>query len=206
VHADETGLRTAGKPHWLHKVTTLLYTYLFVHEKRGSGAIQINKSILTDYIGWLVHDCWSSYFNLKNLKHAICGAHILRELQGLIEGGETKWAKVFKSFLLSVYMMPFEERVKRRNHIESRYDRICGFGEKKEPPPVKTAGRKGRYKRTRGRNLVERLIREKDAVLAFAFNKEVPFTNNLAERDIRPAKVKQKISNCFRTFNGYNKG
>jgi len=71
---------------------------------------------------------------------------------------------------------------------------------------VKTAGRKGRYKRTQGRNLVERLIREKDAVLAFAFNKEVPFTNNLAERDIRPAKVKQKISNCFRTFNGYNKG
>ena len=202
VHADETGLRTAGKLYWLHTATTLLHTYLFVHEKRGAGAIQGNKSILMDYIGWLVHDCWSSYFNLKNLKHAICGAHILRELQGLIEGGETKWAKVFKSFLLSIYMMPFEERVKRRNYIESRYDRICGFGEKEEPPPVKTAGRKDRYKRTQGRNLVERLIREKDAVLAFAFNKEVPFTNNLAERDIRPAKVKQKISNCFRTFKG----
>lgn len=202
VHADETGLRTAGKLHWLHTATTLLHTYLFVHEKRGAGAIQGNKSILMDYIGWLVHDCWSSYFNLKNLKHAICGAHILRELQGLIEGGETKWAKVFKSFLLSIYMMPFEERVKRRNYIESRYDRICGFGEKEEPPLVKTAGRKGRHKRTKGRNLVERLIREKDAVLAFAFNKEVPFTNNLAERDIRPAKVKQKISNCFRTFKG----
>jgi len=202
VHADETGLRTAGKLHWLHTATTLLYTYLFVHEKRGSGAIQSNKSILMDYIGWLVHDCWGSYFNLKNLKHAICGAHILRELQGLIDGGETKWAKIFKSFLLSIYMMPFEERVKRRNHIKLRYDRICGFGEKTEPLPVKTAGRKGRYKRTQGRNLVERLIREKDAVLAFAFNKEVPFTNNLAERDIRPAKVKQKISNSFRTFKG----
>ena len=49
---------------------------------------------------------------------------------------------------------------------------------------------------------MERLIREKEAVLTFAFNKEVPFTNNLAERDIRPAKVKQKISNCFRTFSG----
>ena len=202
VHADETGLRTAGKLHWLHTATTLLYTYLFVHEKRGEVAIQGNKSILMDYIGWLVHDCWSSYFNLKNLKHAICGAHILRELQGLIDGGETRWAKVFKSFLLSIYMMPFEERVRQRNHIESRYDRICWFGEKEEPPPVKTAGRKGRYKRTPGRNLVERLIREKDAVFAFAFNKEVPFTNNLAERDIRPAKVKQKISNCFRTFKG----
>jgi len=202
VHADETGLRTAGKLHWLHTATTRLYTYLFVHEKRGAGAIQSNKSVLRDYIGWLVHDCWGSYFNLEKLKHAICGAHILRELEGLIETRKTKWAKVFKSFLLSVYKMPFEERVKRRKHIESRYDRICEIGEKAESPPVKTTGRKGRYKRTRGRNLVERLIRKKDAVLAFAFNKEVPFTNNLAERDIRPAKVKQKISNCFRTFKG----
>ena len=202
VHADETGLRTAGKLHWLHTATTLLYTYLFVHEKRGSGAIQSNKSTLRDYIGWLVHDCWGSYFNLRNLKHAICGAHILRELEGLIKSRETKWAKVFKLFLLYVYKMPFEERVKQRKHIESRYDRICGVGEKAEPPPVKTTGSKGRYKRTQGSNLVERLIREKNAVLAFAFNKEVPFTNNLAERDIRPAKVKQKISNCFRTFKG----
>jgi transposase len=202
LHADETGLRVEGKLHWLHTATTLLYTYLFVHEKRGSGAIQSDKSILLDYFGWLVHDCWGSYFNLNNPKHAVCGAHILRELQGLTDSGATKWAKIFKSFLLSVYMMPFEERVKRRTHIESRYDRICGFGEKAEPPPVKTAGGRGRCKRTKGRNLVERLIREKDAVLAFAFNKEVPFTNNLAERDIRPAKVKQKISNSFRTFKG----
>jgi len=202
VHADETGLRTAGKLHWLHTATTLLYTYLFVHEKRGSAAIQSNRSVLRDYIGWLVHDCWGSYFNLQNLKHAICGAHILRELEGLLENRENKWAKVFKSFLISVYMMPFEERIKRRKHIESKYDRICRIGEKEEPPPTKTTGRKGRYKRTPGRNLVERLIRGKDAVLAFAFNKEVPFTNNLAERDIRPAKVKQKISNCFRTFKG----
>jgi len=98
--------------------------------------------------------------------------------------------------------MPFKERVKRRQQIEARYILICGIGEKSEPPPKKTPGKRGRYKRTKGRNLVERLIREKDAVLAFAFNKEVPFTNNLAERDIRPVKVKQKISNCFRTYSG----
>ena len=86
--------------------------------------------------------------------------------------------------------------------IESRYTLICGMGEKAEPPPRKTPGKKGRYKRTKGRNLVERLIREKEAVLAFAFNQEVPFTNNLAERDLRPAKVKMKVSNCFRSFEG----
>jgi transposase len=98
--------------------------------------------------------------------------------------------------------MPFEERVKRRQQIESRYTLICDIGERAEPPPRKTPGKRGKYKRTKGRNLVERLIREQNAVLAFAFHNEVPFTNNLAERDIRPAKVKQKISNCFRTFKG----
>ena len=178
VHADETGVRV------------------------GALALTSDKSILDKITGWLVHDCWSSYFSFNKLKHAICGAHILRELEGLIENGQSKWAKVFKIFLMRVYKMPFEERIKRRQHIESRYKLICGIGEKLEPPPKKTPEKRGRYKRTKGRNLVERLIREQDAVLAFAFNKEVPFTNNLAERDIRPAKVEQKISNCFRTFTG----
>lgn len=67
AHADETGVRIAGKLQWLHTATSPLYTYLFVHEKRGTGAIQSNKSILTHYFGWLVHDCWGSYFKLKHL-------------------------------------------------------------------------------------------------------------------------------------------
>ena len=98
--------------------------------------------------------------------------------------------------------MLFEENTKQQGHIISRYERICAIAEKTEPPPIKTPGKKGKYKQTKGRNLVERLIREKDAALAFAFHENVPFTNNLAERDIWPVKVKQKISNCFRSFNG----
>lgn len=109
AHADETGIRVAGKLRWLHTATTLLYTYLFVHEKRGAGAIESEKSILMDYIGWLVHDCRSSYFNLKNLKHAVYCAHILREPDSLIENYQSKWANIFKSFLLLVYQMPFEQ-------------------------------------------------------------------------------------------------
>jgi transposase len=178
THADETGLRVAGKLHWLHTASSLLYTYLFVHEKRGRLALESDKSILNRIRGWLVHDCWSSYFRFNNMKHALCGAHILRELEGLIENGQSKWAKVFHVFLMHVYEMPFEERVKRRDHIEDRFSLICSLGEKAEPPPRKTPGKKGRYKRTKGRNLVERLIREKEAVLAFAFNREVPFTND----------------------------
>lgn len=202
VHADETGLRVAGKLHWLHTATTLDHTYLFVHKRRGRQALESDKSILSRITGWLVHDCWSSYFKFKKFKHAICGAHILRELEGLIENGQSRWAKTFKAFLMNVYEMPFEDRVKRRQQIESRYSHICKIGNQQELPPIKLTGKRGRYKRTKGRNLVERLIREKNAVLTFAFNKQVPFTNNLAERDIRPSKVKQKISNCFRTLSG----
>lgn len=202
IHADETGLRVEGKLHWLHTATTILYTYFFVHKNRGKKALESEQSIIDKIIGWLIHDCWSSYFSFAKIKHAICCAHILRELDDLVENRQRKWAKVFKIFLMQIYEMPFEERVKRRQLIESRFKLICEIGEKSESPPQKTVGKKGRPKRTKGRNLVERLIKHQDAVLAFAFNKEVPFTNNLAERDIRPAKVKQKISNCFRSFAG----
>ena len=202
AHADETGMRVDGKLHWLHTATTPRYTYLFAHKKRGRLALESSKSLLPHFAGWLVHDCWSSYFKFHGFKHAICGAHILRELEGLIENHQSQWAKTLKAFLLHLYHMPFEERVRRRAQLCSRYERICTIGQQLEPAPVKTKGKRGRYKRTKGRNLVERLIKEKNAVLAFAFNPDVPFTNNLAERDIRPLKVKQKVSNCFRTVQG----
>lgn len=202
VHVDETGLRVEGLLRWLHTASTSLYTYLFVHDKRGGQALQSDKSIINNFTGWLVHDCWGSYFKFTGTKHALCGAHILRELQAEIETGQSKWAKTLKTFLMHVYEMPFQQRAVQRQKITSRYKRICQFGLKAEPPPIKTPRKRGRMKRTKARNLVERLIREQDAVIAFAFNEEVPFTNNLAERDIRPVKVKQKISNCFRSFKG----
>ncbi len=71
-----------------------------------------------------------------------------------------------------------------------------------EPPPIKIPGKRGKPKKTKARNLIERLIKHKYAVLAFAFHEEVPFTNNLAERDLRPTKLKLKISNCLRSYNG----
>lgn len=202
VHADETGLRIEGKLQWLHTATTSLFTYLFVHKNRGKEALESDSSILNRLNGWLVHDSWSSYFSFKNYKHAMCGAHILRELQGLVDTSKSKWAKTFKLFLMSIYEMTTDERINRKQQIQDRFIRICNIGERMEPPPIKTKGKRGRYKRTKGRNLVERLIKYQDAVLAFAFYEQVPFTNNLAERDIRPTKIKQKISNSFRSFKG----
>jgi len=202
VHADETGLRIEGKLQWLHTATTRTYTYIFVHQNRGIKALESESSVVNKLTGWLVHDSWSSYFSFNNYKHAVCGAHILRELQGIIDSGQSKWAKTFKLFLTNVYQMSFRERKKQEQQIKSRFNLICNIAERSEPPPIKIPGKRGRYKRTKGRNLVERLIKYQDAVLAFAFNEQVPFTNNLAERDIRPTKIKQKISNSFRSFKG----
>jgi transposase len=78
---------------------------------------------------------------------------------------------------------------------------LCHRAQREEPPPTR-GHRRGKATRTKGRNLLERLIRYKPAVLAFALYAEVPFTNNQAERDLRPVKVKQKIAGCFRTLAG----
>ncbi len=200
ANSDESGLRCQGRLHWLHVASTSLFTYLFVHPKRGKEALESEGSILKRFYGWLVHDCWSSYFNFTHLKHALCGAHLLRELQSLIEN-QSRWAIPFKAFLLETYQEPFEQRLEHRTEIEQQYDHLLAAAQAEEPPPIIT-GKRGKPRRTKGRNLLERLQKFKGPVLAFAFNPEVPFTNNQAERDIRPIKVKQKISGCFRTFNG----
>ena len=97
AHFDETGIRCVGKLHWLHVASSEFHTYLFAHQKRGKEAVESSQSILTNFSGWAIHDCWSSYFNIEHLKHGICGAHILRELQAQIEL-KSQWASLFKSF------------------------------------------------------------------------------------------------------------
>ena len=200
VHEEETGLRCEGKLRWLHVASTDLYTYLFVHNKRGKDALESEQSILKRFRGWLIHDCWVSYFGFKHVSHGICGAHLLRELEFLIED-KRQWAKEFKALLLRLYESALETNVENRTQIEQSYDEILRQADLEEPPPIKT-GKRGRSKKSKGRNLLLRLQKFKPAVLAFAFHKEVPFTNNQAERDLRPVKVKQKISGCFRTISG----
>jgi len=200
VHFDETGFRVNGKTHWLHVASTFMLTYLFVHIKRGKEALESAKSLISRCTGWAIHDCWSSYFNFTNVKHGICGAHLLRELQGLHENG-SRWAKEFQTFLLEMYQFRKENPDKTLPEWTKRYDTLCSAAEQEEPPPIHT-GKRGKPKNTKGRNLLNRLTNLKDAVLAFSNYREVSFTNNLAEPDIRPTKLKQKVSGCFRTFHG----
>lgn len=201
VHFDETGMRVEGKLHWFHTACNAAFCYLFVHTQRGKGALRSTKSLLKDFKNWAIHDCWASYFDFSEAKHGLCNAHILRELEALTETGST-WAKEMATFLLKLY----QESEKATKVLSNKgcyyvqYAAICAQADLEEPQPIKKP--KGKPLNAKGRNLLNRLLKHKDAVLAFAFEPYVPFTNNTAERDIRHVKVKQKVAMSFRTFHG----
>ncbi len=200
VHFDETGVRVEGKLQWLHTASNALHTHLFVHQKRGEQALRSESSILPEFTGWAIHDHLAAYYKFPHAKHGACNAHILRELRGLMEDG-SEWAGAMHAFLLELYGQAVPLRGEAANRARQRYHQILSQAELEEPPPERKAGR-GRPKSTPGRNLLRRLTEHEDAILAFALVEGVPFTNNQAERDLRPAKVKQKVSGCFRTNHG----
>lgn len=204
VHSDETGIYVENRRQWLHTASTALYTFQFVHPKRGRQALESAESLLPECRGWLVHDCWSAYFGFEQAQHAVCGAHLLRELQALIEQGK-HWAALMKRLLLAIYHITRSSNGVLPDDDAARairiYRQILARADLEEPPAQRHAQR-GRLTATKGRNLFERLRRHESAVLAFALHQVVPFTNNQAERDIRPSKTKQKVSGCFRTLVG----
>ena len=205
VHADESGIRVANKGHWLHTLGNGLYTYQFVHKNRGVAAHEQQQTFLKDYKGWLIHDFYPFYFRFTEARHAVCNAHVLRELQEQSEAGRV-WAKEFKAYLLQLYEQTAQgnsklsEEAQRTAH--QKYRQLLEMGYEQEPPAQPPASGKGRPKNTKGNNLLVRLDKKQDAVLAFAWHEAVPFTNNQAERDIRPAKVRLKVAGCFRTVKG----
>lgn len=207
AHADETGARVAGKLHWGHDLVTELYTYFFVSEKRGRLALESEESITDEYRGILIHDCWASYFNLQCSNHGLCGAHLLRELRNLSENHEREWATKMHELLMYAYKFSDKGKgilsLKKLKVVRSQYAKILALADKEEPPPL--INKKGKPKKSKGRNLMDRMVRYEEYVLNFAVLENVPFTNNLAERDIRPWKTKLKVSGCFRTLDGARK-
>lgn len=203
VHADESGIRAEGKLHWLHVASSPLLTYFYRHSKRGREALEDPISILSTFNGWVVHDCWQSYFTGGAYQHALCGAHLLRELTALIEQG-SQWATQMHELLMATYLACEKGKgflTAAALPITIReYQAILQQADREEPPPQPSI--RGRDKQSKGRNLMNRLAKHQTAVLAFAQYEVVPFTNNLAERDIRPWKTKLKISGCFRTTTG----
>ncbi len=206
LHADETGININGERHWLHSTSNDLWTYFFPHKKRGKDALD-TIGILPGFNGILCHDHWKPYYKY-GCDHALCNAHHLRELTRVWEEDGHQWAKKMKSLLedtniavnIAGGLLEADESVK----YQKKYRSILKIAEVECPPPDAgdRKGKRGRIKRSKARNLLERLIEYEDDVLRFMYNKIVPFTNNLSENDIRMTKVQQKISGCFRSMGG----
>jgi len=207
LHVDETGININGERHWLHCATNASWTYFFAHNKRGTEATE-SAGILASFSGVLCHDHWKPYYTYTGCLHALCNAHHLRELERAWEQDGQQWAKQVKDFLIDVNRCVHQSNGKL-NADDSKaywekYRALLKAADIECPPPDEKdrKGKRGRLKRSKARNLLERLIDFEEDVLRFMDNVLVPFTNNQGERDIRMTKVHQKISGCFRSMKG----
>jgi transposase len=204
LNLDETGINIESKRVWLHTTSTPSFTYYVPHKNRGLTAME-SIGILNNTKAVLVHDHWKPYYSYTNHTHALCNAHHLRELQSAIEDGQS-WAKRMTDLLLELNKQVIPDGVldvTAQMQARARYHQIVIDGEGECPekfaiPPDKRV----RIAQTKSRNLLVRFRDFKDDVLRFTTNVDVPFTNNLAERDLRMIKVHQKISGCFRSWDG----
>ena len=208
AHADESGLRVAARLHWLHTVASRTLTWYGVHAKRGMLAIEAH-GILPKRIAVLVRDCWKPYWQLDCV-HALCNAHLLRELTFVHETARQRWPRRMMGLLKRANQRCEAARQDDKGalsawqirRIRKDYERILTQAQARNPRATRHHKHRGRVKQTLAFNLISRLREHADAVLRFVTDLRVPFTNNLGERAIRMPKVKQKISGCFRTLKG----
>jgi transposase len=208
VNFDETGVNIGGKLHWLHNASTPLLTSYFVHKKRGSDAFDA-MGILPVFEGKAVHDHWQAYLKYT-CDHSLCNAHHIRELTFVYEHFNQKWAHKMINFLCELKGEVEKAKIDRKlledsriKRFENKYKRILKEGFKANPPPEpEKVKKRGRKRKGKVLCLLERLRDYQKETLSFMYDIDVPFDNNLAERDIRMVKVQQKISGLFRTFTG----
>ena len=200
AHADETGINVNGKRIWLHNASNEKWTYFYPHVKRGSEAMD-EIGILPKFKGILVHDHWKPYYTYQGCKHALCNAHHLRELEWVIENHPNcTWAKTMQDLLLEINQSVDKTKENKLDDetamlYRTRYRDIIAVGDKEmplSPPEPEQSKKKGRKKKSKERNLLERLRDFENDVLRFMVDADVPFTNNRGENDIRMTKVQQK--------------
>lgn len=210
VHADESGIRVAKQLQWLHIMATETATWYGIHPKRGMEAIKA-LDVLPNYTGILVHDCFTPYWQLS-CDHALCNAHLLRELNFIGETTGQKWPAQLAKFLVASNKLRLAAHQQGRplsaeaiKTLTTHYERLLAKGEKLNPRKTeRRENQRGRIKQTDATNLLGRLRDHANEVLHFLRNIAVSFTNNCGERAVRMPKGKQKVAGCFRSEEGAN--
>jgi transposase len=206
---DETGFYVEDKRRWLHVACTASLTYYAWHDQRGRAG-SAAAGVLPHFQGVAVHDAYGSYW-AYSCEHALCNAHLLRDLQALSEQPHQAWATALQKVLREMHAAvaaaraagaaPVAPSVMQR--LRRRYRRLVRAGLARNPPaPPPAVPQRGRPAQSAAYNLLRRLRDHEVEVLRFLHDGRVPFDNNQAERDLRMMKVQQKISGCFRSPEG----
>lgn len=204
AHFDESGARVDGRTQWVHSASTPTLTHYHFDVKRGRVAMDA-AAILPTFTGVAVHDCWAAYFGYVELDHAVCNAHILRELTGWHETDPVRqaWAKDMIDLLVEANRAVIGARADGRIELDpttlarfdTRWTELINIAYEINPRPK--AGRGVRIVA-----LIDRLRTATTEIWRFTRNFAVPFDNNQAERDIRMVKLQNKISGGWRTPHG----
>ena len=210
LNCDETGVKVKGVLHWVHVACNMTLTYMRVDRQRGDAAMD-RIGILNAYMGAVITDCWASYWD-KGSRHGLCNAHILRELFGLVKffARDKEWAQKMMDLLnemnderqklIDANITQFTEE--QIQEYRRRYECIVEEGLAIHPDSEAYKPNRGRAKKFRGRNLLDRLKEHEDNVLLFLEDFHIPFTNNAAERCLRMLGVKRSVVGGFDTYEG----
>jgi transposase len=205
LHADETGSRISGARYWFHVASTDMLTLLDCHEKRGVRAFT-DIGVLPFFSGVLVTDGWKPYWSIEGIEHALCCAHLLRDLASLTSSPSHRdWADEMADLLVEVKDAVEQELAQGQAGLSvgqlkahrGRYTKLVNRGFAAVAP----RHRPGSVHRD-AYNLLSRLADQRREVQRYWSDPAVSFDNNQGERDLRMAKLQQKISGCFRTLAG----
>jgi transposase len=206
MHADETSVRHAKGKVWFHVYSTVLLTLLRAHPTRGNKAILAGP--LMGYRGIAVHDRYSAYFGYV-CGHALCNAHVIRNLASVATtGSQKRWAEAFIALLIKAKDQVEAAKQdgmtgltgEQLGQIRQQWDRLCVQASTANPDPAR--GRERTNQQKESYNLALAMRQHRDLFLKFTTAFDVPFDNNQAERDLRMVKIQAKISGEFRSLHG----
>ena len=203
--ADETGARISGARYWFHVACNDLLTLLDCHPRRGIEALE-DIAVLPLFAGVVISDGWKPYWSVAGVEHALCCAHILRDLASLTSSvAHRPWADAMADLLVEAKRAVEAALAAGRSGLSDRELRVLVASYNKLINTGVAALPARHHPGTAHHDaylLLRRLRDQRDEVTRYWRDPRVSFDNNQAERDLRMVKLQQKVSGCFRTLSG----